>query len=249
MKKILTVTLSFILLILLVLGTFIYIDNSIFQSKTFCDYLNPNLGGAGVIVSLDDNKPIIAQVLVDMPAQKAGIKEGDYVLKVNNKEVKDVSDVIKNMRGKIGTQITVTTKRNDEINEYKLIREKILVNNGYFKLTDNVFLRQNYLKYEDGIYYFYAKVYPCPCNQVKNKKEAYKEEFIAINPKENKILKLEIKSFDKNDKLIKTKTTKETKENYKEITPEDYGCVFINFINDIDTTIAKRYKNRLKGSL
>lgn len=253
MKKILIMALSAVFLIALALGAFIYIDTTVFKSKTFCDYLNPNLGGVGIVTVLEDSKPKIAEVVEGLPAQKAGIQQDDYILKVNNKKVEDIPDVVKNLRGKINSKVKVTIKRNDEIKEYTLVREKILVENGYFKFAPNIFLRQNYLKYQDGIYYFYVKVFPCPCGHDKNKFKAkniaYREEFIAVNPKDNKFLKLEVKSYDKNDKLIKTETNEEKKENFKEITPEDYGCVFIGFVNDIDTTVPKRYKDKLKGDL
>lgn len=45
-----------------------------------------------------DSKVIVHQVLKDSPAEKAGIKPGDYVISINNQEVKNTEDVQLNIK-------------------------------------------------------------------------------------------------------------------------------------------------------
>ena len=55
----------------------------------------------------------IADVFPDMPAAKAGIHKGDYLLKINNEDTKSFSfhDVLSRIRGTPDSEVTLTIKR------------------------------------------------------------------------------------------------------------------------------------------
>ncbi len=68
-------------------------------------------GGLGIqITKTKDGKLLIIAPIEDTPAYRAGIKPGDIIVKINNKEVTPdmtLMDAVKLMRGKPGTKITI----------------------------------------------------------------------------------------------------------------------------------------------
>ena len=85
----------------------------------------------------------------DTPASKAGIKAGDYIVKINNTQVqgKSLSEAVELMRGAVGSEIELTVRRVGEKKAltFKIIREIIQIqsvkaelieeNIGYIRLT------------------------------------------------------------------------------------------------------------------
>jgi carboxyl-terminal processing protease len=85
----------------------------------------------------------------DTPASKAGIKAGDYIVKINNTQVqgKSLSEAVDLMRGPVGSSIKLTVRRRGvkkaltfnivrEIIEIKSVKSELLDNNiGYIRLT------------------------------------------------------------------------------------------------------------------
>ena len=88
--------------------------------------------------------------IADTPAEKAGIKAGDYIVRINNDQVqgKTLMEAVKLMRGPVGTTIELTIRRKGEkkpikfkvqrqVIEVKSVEAKILGkknNIGYIKL-------------------------------------------------------------------------------------------------------------------
>ncbi len=68
--------------------------------------------------------------LVDTPAYKAGLKIGDYIIKLNSTSVQglDLKDAVNLMRGKPGSTIDLTVLRKGEKKPlvFTLVREKNL---------------------------------------------------------------------------------------------------------------------------
>ncbi len=73
-------------------------------------------GGLGIEVGMENGFIKVISPIDDTPAQKAGIKAGDLIIRLDEKPVKDMSlsDAIKIMRGKPGTSITLTVQREGE---------------------------------------------------------------------------------------------------------------------------------------
>lgn len=70
-------------------------------------------GGLGIEVGMEDGFVRVISPIDDTPAQRAGVKSGDLIVRLNDKPVKGMSlnDAINLMRGKKGTKITLTIVR------------------------------------------------------------------------------------------------------------------------------------------
>ncbi|MCP5278770.1 MAG: S41 family peptidase [Thiobacillus sp.] len=74
-------------------------------------------GGLGIEVGMEDGFVKVVSPIEDTPAYKAGVKAGDLVIKLDDTPVKGMSlnDAVKKMRGKPGTNITLTIVRKGEV--------------------------------------------------------------------------------------------------------------------------------------
>lgn len=77
--------------------------------------------GIGAVMSLASDTGIItiAQVYRGSPAEKAGLKDGDVLHKVDGQEVagRDLADVVGDIKGKRGTEVDLTVLRGDDARE------------------------------------------------------------------------------------------------------------------------------------
>lgn len=247
--KIFTVTITIILLILIVIIGFIIIDNNNFKSRNFSDYFNPNIGGVGIVFGYNDkNELIIRDVKKNSPASEAGIHINDLIVKVNGKDANDIEKVSKIMRGKLGTKLNILIKRNNQEKEYTIVRGKIFGNDGYYELTDKVYLRQDYLKYDNGIYYFWLKRLPGAFGiKEENKNISYISELIAVDIINQKFADVEMYVYDKNNHIIDQMVSKQGKVEFETIAPDTIAQSFLFFVRQLDSEIPNRYKKRLKG--
>jgi carboxyl-terminal processing protease len=106
-------------------------------------------GGLGIEVTMEDGVVKVITPLLDTPAYKAGIKSGDYIIKLGTESVQGLSlkDAVNLMRGKSGTPIELTILRKGaskpltfdlvrEVIQIKSVRSKMLDNGfGYIRLT------------------------------------------------------------------------------------------------------------------
>ena len=90
------------------------------QKRYLGDYVGIGVG----IVQVED-EIVIMTVFEDTPAEEAGIKEEDRIIKVDGKEPKDVNDAVSMISGEAGTRVTVTVKRGEEILDFTMNRQKI----------------------------------------------------------------------------------------------------------------------------
>lgn len=70
-------------------------------------------GGLGIEIGAEDGLVKVVAPYEDTPAQKAGIKSGDYIVKIDDTPVRGMTlnDAVKRMRGKPGTRVTLTIAR------------------------------------------------------------------------------------------------------------------------------------------
>jgi carboxyl-terminal processing protease len=70
-------------------------------------------GGLGLVVAMKDGYVTIVAPMDDTPGFHAGILSGDRIIKVEGQSVEKVplTDVVKELRGKPGTQVSVTIER------------------------------------------------------------------------------------------------------------------------------------------
>tara|TARA_B100000287_G_scaffold239876_1_gene225526 strand:- start:238 stop:1158 length:921 start_codon:yes stop_codon:yes gene_type:complete len=106
-------------------------------------------GGLGIEVSMESGVVKVISPIDDTPASKAGIKAGDYIVKINDTQVqgKSLTEAVELMRGPVGSSINLTIRRRGEKKAltFNIIREIIQIksvksdllekNIGYIRLT------------------------------------------------------------------------------------------------------------------
>jgi carboxyl-terminal processing protease len=73
-------------------------------------------GGLGVEITLESSVVKVVSAIEDTPAFRAGIKSGDYIVKVDGKQIVGISieDAVKKLRGKPDTKVVITILRKGE---------------------------------------------------------------------------------------------------------------------------------------
>ena len=106
-------------------------------------------GGLGIEVSMEAGVVKVISPLDDSPAYEAGVKAGDYIVKINNIQVqgKTLNEAVEIMRGPVGSEIEITVRRKGvkkalvfnitrKIIKVRSVKSKIIDNNiGYIRLT------------------------------------------------------------------------------------------------------------------
>ncbi|OGV34007.1 MAG: peptidase S41 [Legionellales bacterium RIFCSPHIGHO2_12_FULL_35_11] len=124
-----------------------YLDENDFQELQTAT--NGEFGGLGIEVTMESGVVKVITPLVDTPAFKAGVKSGDYIIKIDNKSVQgiELKDAVNLMHGPSGSPITLTILRRGEkkpiiktINrekiEIKSVQNRLLNGKyGYIRLT------------------------------------------------------------------------------------------------------------------
>lgn len=102
-------------------------------------------------VGLTSTQPIIGSVIDDSPAQVAGLREGDRILKVDTTRIKTFNDIPAALVTNLGTPVKLTVKRDGETFELmitpKEIEEKDIVGNPVKRPL--IGFRSQQLVYED----------------------------------------------------------------------------------------------------
>lgn len=88
-------------------------------------------GGLGIVVGMEDGFVKVVSPIDDTPAQRAGVKTGDLIIRLDEKPVKGMGldEAVKLMRGKPGTDIELTIVRTGEDKplKIKITRDRIRV--------------------------------------------------------------------------------------------------------------------------
>ena len=136
--------------------------NGLLQSlDPYSSYMSPEIleemqtetsgefGGLGIEVSMEAGVVKVISPIDDTPASKAGLKAGDYIVKINDTQVqgKSLSEAVDLMRGPVGSSIELTVRRRGEkkaltfnitreIIEIQSVKSELLEENiGYIRLT------------------------------------------------------------------------------------------------------------------
>jgi len=136
--------------------------NGLLQSlDPYSSYMSPEIfeemqtetsgefGGLGIEVSMEAGVVKVITPIDDTPASKAGIKAGDYIVKINDIQVqgKSLSEAVDLMRGPVGSGIELTVRRRGakkaltfnvvrEVIEVQSVKSELLENDiGYLRLT------------------------------------------------------------------------------------------------------------------
>ncbi len=118
--------------------------NGVLQSlDPYSAYMSPELfkemqtdtrgefGGLGIEIGMESGVVKVISPIDDTPAAKAGIKAGDYIVKIGKEQVqgKSLLEAVKLMRGPVGTSINLTIRRKNVKKplEFKIVRKIIEV--------------------------------------------------------------------------------------------------------------------------
>ena len=99
------------------------------ETKEFDKSLSGQIGGGiGAEIGLRSNKPTIIKPLENSPAQKAGIKAGEAIVKVNDETSSDwsVEKVVSKIRGEVGTSVKLTLLSGGKTREVSVVRQNIV---------------------------------------------------------------------------------------------------------------------------
>ena len=136
--------------------------NGVLQSlDPYSSYMSPKMfesmqtetsgkfGGLGIEVGMEAGVVKVISPIDNSPAYRAGVKAGDYIVKINNIQVqgKSLTEAVDLMRGPIGSDIEITIRRvgekksfifkiKREIIEIKSVKAKYVEDEiGYLRLT------------------------------------------------------------------------------------------------------------------
>ena len=137
------------------------IDGLLQSLDPYSSYMSPEIfnemqtetsgefGGLGIEVGMESGVVKVISPIDDTPASRAGIKAGDYIVKINDTQVqgKSLTEAVELMRGPVGSGIDLTIRRRGEkkalnftiireIIEVKSVKADLLEKNiGYMRLT------------------------------------------------------------------------------------------------------------------
>ena len=128
--------------------------NGVLQSlDPYSGYMNPKIyeemqtetsgefGGLGIEISMEAGVVKVIAPIDDTPAARAGIKAGDYIVRINGDQVqgKTLMEAVNLMRGPVGTEIEITIRRKGvrKAKIFNIIRDTIEIKSVVAKLIEN----------------------------------------------------------------------------------------------------------------
>ena len=127
--------------------------NGVLQSlDPYSSYMNPEIfeemqtetsgefGGLGIEVSMESGVVKVIAPIDDTPASKAGIKAGDFIVKINGEQVqgKSLMEAVNLMRGPVDSAIEITIRRKGlkKAKVFKIVREIIEIKSVVAEIID-----------------------------------------------------------------------------------------------------------------
>lgn len=104
-------------------------------------------GGLGIEVTMENGWVKVVSPIDDTPAFRAGLQPGDYITHLEGKPIMGMTlqDAVEQMRGKVGTDLTVTIRREGQepfdvtltraVIEIRSVRERVEGDVGYIRIT------------------------------------------------------------------------------------------------------------------
>ncbi len=128
--------------------------NGVLQSlDPYSAYMNPKIfeesqtetsgefGGLGIEVTMEAGVVKVISPIDDTPASRAGVKAGDYIVRINGEQVqgKSLMEAVNLMRGPVGTSIEITVRRKNlrKAKIFKIKREIIEIKSVVSKMVDD----------------------------------------------------------------------------------------------------------------
>lgn len=106
----------------------IYMDAKMY--KEFMIETEGSFGGVGIVIGVKDKILTVVSPIEGTPSDKAGIKSGDQIVKIDGKDSKDMAldEAVNKIRGPEGSNVTLSIRRGSEvIKDYTLTRSSIQI--------------------------------------------------------------------------------------------------------------------------
>lgn len=101
------------------------------ENKLFEEDISGSFEGVGMEIAVRDEVLTVVSPLKGSPAERAGLKSGDRILKINGEDTRglDVTEAVKRIRGKGGTAVKLSVLRDgwDAARDFEIVREVINV--------------------------------------------------------------------------------------------------------------------------
>ena len=110
------------------------------ENKLVKSDLEGKLEGIGIQLGLKDGRMVIISPLKDSPADKAGIKAGDFINKVDGVSTINwtLSQTVSKIRGPKGTKVNLTINRSEKEFDVSIIRDEIIIKSVVLSYEKNV---------------------------------------------------------------------------------------------------------------
>jgi carboxyl-terminal processing protease len=97
-------------------------------------------GGIGITISFRDSSIVITDLMNGYEAERKGLRRGDIIKKIDGIDLTGIPNetVRKKVRGQVGTKLSMTVERDNEVLEFELIRQEIILKDiSYFGFLKN----------------------------------------------------------------------------------------------------------------
>jgi carboxyl-terminal processing protease len=111
------------------------------ESNDMKEETEGTFGGLGIEISIKNKTLTVVSPIEDTPADKAGLKSGDSIVKINGESTEgmQVMDAVHKLRGEPGTKVTITVYRDSfpAPKDFVLVRAVIKIQTVKFNMLDN----------------------------------------------------------------------------------------------------------------
>ena len=111
------------------------------ETKELFESIGGEYSGIGAVLSqnIKTGAVIINNVYADSPAEKGGLKDGDTIIKIDDRELagEDLSEVVTWIRGEKGSEVVITVLRDGKEVECTVIRDVIKVETVQHEMMDD----------------------------------------------------------------------------------------------------------------
>jgi len=110
------------------------------ENAVFSDDLDGEIEGIGAYIAADDDGAItIIAPIQDSPAERAGIKPGDIIIKVDDKDITEMTlyEAVNLIKGPKGTTVKLTIKRNGLTKIIEVVRDVVKITSLEYEVIGN----------------------------------------------------------------------------------------------------------------
>ena len=133
------------------------------EMKEYMESTNGKYVGVGIYISSNTktNQIVVLAPIKQSPAEKAGLRTGDIILKVDGVEYtgEELTKASNSMKGEEGTKVKIEILRENETLEFEIERKSIKVNHIESKILENKIGYIQISTFDDGCYDEFIKEY------------------------------------------------------------------------------------------